>query len=80
MATRSKRVATAVAKAELILQNHLDIRRVLNLKAAGWNENNFLNGPTNKINPRLLLSMFNPGKKHYPRTSQELSTMLGDKR
>ena len=78
MAARSSRVRTAIEKAELILRNHLDIRRVLNLKAAGWNEDNFLF--LNKVDPRLHISMFDPGKKHYPRTSQELTTMLEDKR
>jgi len=80
MAARSSRVRNAIEKAELILRNHLDIQRVLNLKAAGWNENNFLCPVTNKVDPRLLISVFDPGKKFYPRTSQELSTMLGDKR
>lgn len=80
MSARSSRVRTAIEKAELILRNHLDIRRVLNLKAAGWNENNFLDPVINKVDPRLHISAFNPGKKHYPRTSQELTTMLEDKR
>ena len=80
MAARSTRVRKAIKKAELILRNHLDIQRVLNLKAAGWNENNFLDPVINKVDPRLHISAFNPGKKHYPRTSQELTTMLEDKR
>ena len=80
MAARSSRVRNAIEKAELILRNHLDIQRVLNLKAAGWNENNFLCPVLNKVDPRLHISVFDSGKKHYPRTSQELSTMLEDKK
>jgi hypothetical protein len=64
---------------KLILRKGFEIQRIRNLKAAGWSKKNFLNLNTRKVDPRLHISMFDSGKKHYPRTSQELSAMLEDK-
>ena len=71
LTTQTKRIRLAIAKAQLVLRNRFEIKRVLNLKSSGWNA--FME--LEKLDPRLRISDFDPFKKHYPRCIEDLDVL-----
>jgi hypothetical protein len=69
----AKRIRLAIERAELVLRNRFEIKRVLSLKAGGWNA--FMEPVLQKTDPRLRISNFDPFKKHYPRSTKDLDVL-----